>query len=283
MTDEVIESPGGEALAEQEQNPESLSEQPVAEESKESEEIEVSGEQESEDKPKKKGGFQRKIDALTRERWERDQRIAAQERQLQEMQAQLARQQQQPGQTPDDMPRLADFGYDEDQYRAAMQEWSQGKVQAFQDQQRQQMDQQRQMAEAQRQQQLLVEKVQKATEKYPDFQDKVFDPSLPSLQQVNPYAYQTVLEAEGGADVAYYLANNPQEIYRFHGMGPLQAAREITLLEARLKAAPPQQVRTPPKPPSTVTEGTSEAVTDPSKMTTEQWMKWRNAKLQSKR
>ena len=281
MTDEVVESSGEEALANQEQNPELLSEQPAGEESQESEAVETSGEQESEDKPKKKGGFQRKIDALTREKWERDQRIAEQERRLLEMQQQLA--QQQSSQTPDDMPKLADFGYDEDNYRAAMQEWSQGKIQAFQDQQRQQMEYQRQVAEEQRHRQLLVEKIQKATEKYPDFQEKVFDLSVPSLQQINPYAYETLLEADGGDDVAYYLASNPQEIYRFHGMSPTQAAREITLMEGRLKAAPPRQVRTPPKPPSTVTEGTSEAVTDPNKMTTEEWMKWRNAQLQAKR
>lgn len=231
------------------------------------------------EKPKRKSRAQDRINELTREKYERDRQIAEMQRQLQEAQQ---RQSQEPQQPVDDMPRLADFGYDEDQYRQAVHQWNQQKIQAYQDQQQQTAQQQRQMAEQQRQQQLLQEKIHRASEKYPDFIQKVNDPSLPPLQEVSPTAFQAILESDAGADVAYYLANNPQEIYRLASLSPLQTVREITLLEGRLQTTPPKQVRTPPKPPSTVSEGTSEAVTDPSKMDIDTWMKWRNSQLQQR-
>jgi hypothetical protein len=278
---EVTEALGEESLATgQEQAPESLNEQPVVEESTETEAVEAVGEEESGDKPKKKGGFQRKIEALTREKFEQDQRIQAMQQQLHDAQQQMLRQSQQT--QVDDMPRLADFGFDEDQHRAAVQQWSQQKIQAFQDQQQQAFQQQQQMAAEQRRMQLIQEKTQQAVEKYPDFVAVVNNPSVPSLAKVNPAAFETLLESDAGADIAYYLGKNPTEIYRFHNLTPVQAVREMTLLEARLKAAPPTQVKTPPKPPTKVSEGSSEAVTDPNKMDMDTWMKWRNEQVRKR-
>lgn len=278
---ETPESPEGEVEAGAIENPETVEAAEAEAEDQHEEESAASEEdaESEEGKPKRRSRAQDRINELTRERYERDRQIAEMQRQMREMQE---RQAQQPQQTEDDMPRLADYGYDEDQYRAALYQWNQQKLQDYQTQQQQQIEQQRQMAEVQRQQQLLQAKIHKATEKYPDFVQKVNDPSLPPLQEVNPTAFQAILESDSGADVAYYLANNPQEIYRFAQMSPLQTVREITLLETRLQAAPPKQVRTPPKPPSTVSEGTSEAVTDPNKMDIDTWMKWRNGQLQQK-
>lgn len=277
---ENVESLGEESLAEvQEQDQEALNEQSVETEVDTSEETETSGEEGTEDKPKKKGGFQRKIDALEREKFERDRQIA----ELQSRLETITR--QQPAEQPvDDMPRLADFGYDEDQYRAALHNWHQNKVTGLQDQQRQQQEQQKAYAEAIRQQQVLQEKMQKGVEKYPDFIQKVNDGNLPPFDRVNPLAFRMILESDVGEDMAYYLANRPQEYYRLGQMAnnQVQTVREMTLLEAKLKAAPPKQVKIPPKPPSTVASGSSEAIKDPEKMTTEEWLAWRNGQLQAK-
>jgi hypothetical protein len=228
------------------------------------------------EKPQRRSRAQERIDALTREKYERDRQIA----QMQEQMAALQQQMPQPQQPDDDIPRLADFGYDEDQYHAALKQWNQSKIDSFQQQQYQAYEQQQRQAAELQQQALLREKVEKATERYPDFKEKVFDPSLPPLREMNPTAFEAILQSDSGTDVAYYLANNPQELYRFASMTPMQTVREITMMEMKLKAAPPKQVRTPSKPPSTVSQGASEAVTDPNKMDIDTWMKWRTSQLQ---
>lgn len=230
------------------------------------------------EKPQRRSRAQERIDALTREKYERDREIAFLQEQMNALQQQV-----QPSEEPeDDMPRLSEFGYDEEQYHNALRQWNKGKIDSFQEKQQKVAEQQRQQAYEMQQQAILKEKVEKATKKYPDFVDKVFDPSLPSLREMNPVAFDAVLQSDSGEDVAYYLANNPQELYRFASMNPMQTVREITMMEMKLKAAPPQQVRTPPKPPSTVSQGASEAVSDPNQMSMDDWMKWRNGQLQKR-
>jgi hypothetical protein len=62
-------------------------------------------------------------------------------------------------------------------------------------------------------------------------------------------------------------------------MNPVQAIRKVAQIEARLQAKPTQRT-VPPKPPTRVA-GKSEAVNDPSKMSTEDFIAWRNKQIQS--
>ena len=222
---------------------------------------------------KRKEKIKAEIDALTREKYEAQRQAESTQRQLDEMQ-QWVRQQQAPPQFGD-MPKLADFDYDEGRYQQAVQQWHISTFQQAQEQQNAAAQQYQQQMHAQREAQTLQAKIAEGTKKYPDFAVKVNDPSLPPLREVNPAAFQAVIESEVGVDVAYYLANNPSDVYALAQMSPMQAIKRVTQLEAMVAKQPPGTAQVAPRPPSTL-KGSAGAVKDPSKMSTDDWMKWRN-------
>jgi chromosome segregation ATPase len=229
--------------------------------------------EDADEKPKRKSRAEERINALTREKYEAQRQLEAYQRQVAEYQQYLSQQQAQRPQ--DDMPKLADFNYDEQAYTQAVAQWNQGQIQRFQQsiQQnwQQQQVQQAQMAEAQK----LQSAMSAGQQKYPDFIAKVTDPSLPPLREINPAAFQAVMDSDVGVDVAYYFANNPEQVYALASMSPVQAVKRVAQIEAQLNNKPVSQ-KSPPKPPSRVS-GNSEAVKDPRKMSTDEWMAWRNA------
>ena len=177
----------------------------------------------------------------------------------------------------DAMPTLADYAYDESAYQAAIQQWNSQQIQRYQETQEQQKQYLKQQEEAQKEQAKLSQAVARGQSKYPDFAAKVFDTSLPPLRDISPAAFQAVMDSDASEDVAYYLASNPDKLYSFASMTPIQAVKAVAKLEASLErkvnpAAPP------PKPPSKVA-GNSEAVKDPSKMSTAEWIEDRNRQL----
>ena len=229
------------------------------------------------EKPKRRSRAEERIHALTKEKYDAQRRAEEYERQLAEYQRHMQAMQQ--PQQPDDMPRLSDYDYDEGRYQQAVQAWSQQKQDSFYQNLQQQQEMMRQQAAAQQQAAILQQKVSAGVSKYPDFQAKVFDPNLPPLREVNPAAFQAVIESDVAEDVAYYLASNPEEVYSFASMTPIQAIRKVAQLEARLQQKPTQRT-VPPKPPTRVA-GNSEAVKDPSKMSTNEFIAWRNKQVQS--
>lgn len=129
----------------------------------------------------------------------------------------------------------------------------------------------------------LVGAWEKGTEtargKYDDYDDVVFNPDLPVTEPMK----RAILAAESGPDVAYFLGKNPKEAARIAGLDPIAAVMEIGKLAARMSkpeaAAVTSKAPTPIKPVG----GKGAVNTDPDKMTTDEWMKWRNAQLQKKR
>lgn len=217
-----------------------------------------------------------RIDRLNREKYEAEQQAQAYRQQLE----QLYRQQQEAQLSQSvgkDMPSLADYNYDESAYTQAMQAWTQQQFATYQQGLRQQAEQQQAQQAAWQEQQRLSQAMAEGAKKYPDFMAKVMDPSLPPLRQINPAAYEAVVQSDVGIDVAYYLANNPQDVYAFQGLSPVQVGKRMAELEAMVRPAKPSKPP-PPRPPSTV-GGVSEATPDPSKMSTQEWMEWRNSKL----
>lgn len=229
--------------------------------------------------PKRRSRAEERINALTREKYEAQKAAEAAQRQAAELQQYLQQQQAQPQQN--EMPKLADYDYDEGRYQQAVQSWNQQQFQTYQEQQvehqRQQHVQHQQMQEAQ----ALQAKMAEGQTKYPDFVTKVNDPSLPPLREINPAAFQAVISSDAAVDVAYYLANNPQDVYALASMNPVQAIKSVAQIEAKVSAKQQTTAKAPPKPPTTV-KGNSEAVQDPQRMTTDEWMKWRNAQLKGK-
>lgn len=86
----------------------------------------------------------------------------------------------------------------------------------------------------------------------PDFDEVILSADAP----VSPALQQVILTSEHGPDIMYQLASNPAELARLSALPPLDAARAIGRLEAKLSSSTPAQktkpsVR-PPAPPTNV-------------------------------
>lgn len=246
----------------------------TVEESVTSEETEAEGEE----KPRKQTARGR-IDQLTREKYEEKIAREQAEARLRAMEQEMANSQTHPD-IP--MPRLADFDYDETRYGEAIREWHGKQLSAYQENLTKQQQQAMQQQAVLREQQELQAKIAEGSQKYHDFADKVNNPNLPPLRNVNPAAYQAMMESDSTVDIAYYLSNNPAEVYQFASMTPVQAIKEVARIEAKLAKKPMQAGQRPPAPPTTL-KGNSEAAPNPQKMTTSEWMAWRTRQLQKSR
>ncbi len=85
--------------------------------------------------------------------------------------------------------------------------------------------------------------------------------------------------ADAGADIAYYIARNPEaEKQIAEARTPAAVARALGRIEERLAAAPPpappQPTKAPP-PPQRAVRGTSAASGEPDINNTEAWIEWR--------
>ena len=227
---------------------------------------------------KPKNRTQARIDELTWKAREAE-RVLAEERQqraaLQQQMVQMWTAQQQ-ARVQATAPKFEDFTSIED-YQRAVYEHVRSQDAEIQRQQAQyyQAEQQKQHEFAR--QQALEAAIQGAESIYPDFREKVSNPALPPLQTVNPAAFQAIMASEQGAHIAYYLANNAAEAIRIAKLPPIDAVRELGKLEAKIASAPGKTATTAPAPVTTL--GTNElGAKDPSKMSMDEYRRWRSRK-----
>ncbi len=229
-----------------------------------------------EDAPaKQKSGFQRRIDELTREKYEaqraaKDAVAQAEEYQRQAIQAQT------PQQGQDPFPTLEQAGWDEGTYQKEVQGWYQRQAKVEYERQEytkqvetQQKAQVKQAAEMQT-------KVSEAVTRYPDFVAKIQNPELPNLAELNPAAFEAVVSSDKFAEVAYYLANNPTDLYALESLNPLAAVRKIVQLETKLSTSAQSPTTPPPPPPKGKVGGTGKSNKAPKDMSINEFMDWRN-------
>ena len=247
-------------------------EQSPAEQPAVAEETTTSNEAQQEE-TRKKTGFQKRIDELTRQKYERDAQINALQDRLNSIEQQSFQQQ-----AESTKPTIEQFDYDHERWAQAYTQWVDNqqvaKERHAQQQQQQQLMQQQQILQQQR----LQEKIYEAQAKYPDFMQTINDPSLPNLQEINRAAYDAVLESDNMGAVAMHLAKNPEKVYSLASMSPVQAIREVAKLELMLGQGKPQNPTPPPPPPATDIRGKSDVSVNPAKMTTEDYIAWRNQK-----
>ncbi len=192
-------------------------------------------------------------------------------------------QRQEPSQTPPKEiapPKVEDFASYDDFYVARI------KYELKQDMQREQQEaHQRQSQQAQAQTQAEIasswrEQAEKAIEKYDDFHEVTTNPSL----RITSAMADAIALSGVGADVAYFLGKNPGEAKRISSLPPVRQIAEIGRIEAKLAAAPPappKRATKAPPPVKPVTGSSAASAVDPERMTTDEWMKWRQS--QSKR
>jgi len=87
-------------------------------------------------------------------------------------------------------------------------------------------------------------------------------------------------ESERGPEIAYHLGQNPRLAREIARLSPLQAARELGRIEAKLAERPKAPAVSKAPPPAPTLAATEPAVEkDPEKMSDKEWLEWRNKQL----
>ena len=87
-----------------------------------------------------------------------------------------------------------------------------------------------------------------------------------------------IQDADNGADVAYFLGNNRSVARKIYAMPPVQAVMRIGQISARLAEKPKPKPTAAPTPPAQVQGGGVTPQKDPSKMSMDEYVKWRQGK-----
>lgn len=231
----------------------------------------------AEDKPKK-GGVQKRIDELVREREEARQREQRYRQELEQMRTQQRR-----AQLHASKPRVEDYDSVEDFERDYEQWVASGLKQQRQAEQEAREQYEREQQELEKQHALRVKTIE-AQKAYPDFNEVISDPSVPSLPEVNEHAFEALSDSDRFADVAYYLAKHPEEIEKFRGLSPVQAGRRMARIEARFdKPKPKAEPSSAPEPaPRTRTRGSGPKNLSEIK-STDKWMEERQRQVSNRK
>ena len=212
---------------------------------------ETENEEEQEDgQPRKgKGGFQRRIDRLTRDKAE--------------LQARLERLEQMAGgkpaapahaePAPAAKPALENFDTYEE-YTEALVEWKANERLAAHVAEQRKAAQEREQAEREKTRATTFqERAKAAAAKYADFEKVAFSDDVPASETMR----DIILDSENGPEIAYFLGKNPAEAERIAQLSPLAAARELGRIEAKLATAdvpkPQPRVTRAPEPIRPVT------------------------------
>lgn len=120
------------------------------------------------------------------------------------------------------------------------------------------------------------DKEEEARNKYDDFEQVAYNPKLPITNEMA----QTIQSSEVGPDMAYYLGSNPKEAERISRLSPLQQAKELGKIEAKLADNPVvKKTSSAPAPIAPITaRSTGSSATDTTdpraikSMTTSEWI-----------
>ena len=125
------------------------------------------------------------------------------------------------------------------------------------------------------------DKEEDARNKYDDFEQVAYNPKLP----ITDAMAQKIQASEVGPDMAYYLGSNPKEADRISRLSPLQQAKELGKIEAKLSDNPPvKKTSNAPAPIAPITARSSGSpaldTTDPRSLKTMSTSEWIEAERQ---
>lgn len=215
-----------------------------------------------EGQPREKDGkfapVQKRINELTRQRYEAERRASEFERRLQEIE-------RQPVRAPD--PEQDPNAYIEHVINERAQALAEERAQ----QSKQQQEQQRFQSLAQ---QLNTREADYAVA-HPDYPEAA--QALASVIGQNPIMFEVIATSDHGPAVAHYLGNHLDEAVSIVGMPPHLAAAALVRLESKVSATKPIPVTKAPTPAPTVGGGGAVVQKDPSRMNDSEWFASRRA------
>jgi hypothetical protein len=126
--------------------------------------------------------------------------------------------------------------------------------------------------------QTFQKRIDAAVKDDPSLVDVLRDPTLP----ISTHMIPVLKESENAPKLLRWLDQNREEARRIASLPPMQAAREMGIVEAKILFAPvtevPRRVSSAPEPVKTVTP-TSSAIVDEDMLPMEEYHKRRTAKL----
>jgi len=178
-------------------------------------------------------------------------------------------------------PRLEDYEYDVEKWGTAVEQWTEKRIQ-------QDFEQRQQQQAAQTVHQDLASKweaqIAKGEDKYDDFAEAVGE-----LKPDNPISV-AIMESDVGADLAYYIHQNPDELDRLVKLSPVSQVREIGKIEALIVRAASDRkepVKAPSKAPAPinpVSGGAANVSEGPNEeMDMQTWIRERRKQVYGKR
>lgn len=272
-TPEVDEATNDGADAEPKENTQEQPDDPVEEKPAEESDDEDDDQEEEDANPKpKESRFQKRISELTAKARDAERREQALLDRLTALEA---------GSTKTEAPKPADtvgtgdsppapndtnedgterfpLGEFDPEYIAALTQYNVDKVLAARDERTKQEAETAKRVEAAGQLEAAwTDELVSARERYPDFDEKgeALGAMLTNLDQgYGDYLGSTIMGMDKGADVLYYLAQNPEEAVAIVNSGPQKATIALGRLEARFSDAggttvAPRKVSTAPTPP----------------------------------
>ena len=224
--------------------------------------VEAEKQEDEDDDSSLPNGVKKRIDKVTRQKYEAVAEANRYKAELEQLRAQLAPKQE--------APDISHFDTLDDYVEAVAEYKFNQKAQATQSQHAQQ-------TQAQAQAQDWVAKVDKVRSVAPDF-DAVFN-NVASIEFA-PMALEAVAQHPKGAEIAYMLGKDVGEAYRIAALPPSQQLMAIGEIAAKTNVPKPKAVSTAPTPVKPVQGGSSNSA-PPSDM--DEWIKWRNNQLRQKR
>lgn len=207
-------------------------------------------------------GVKKRLDKLTRQKYEAQAEINRMRSELEHFKSQM--------QPTIQEPDIADYS-DVQSYAKALAKYELQQVQS----------QQQQVYSQQSEAQAIANDWGAKTAKFkavaPDFDEKF---SVVSNIEFAPSTISEVAKHEKGAEIAYMLGQNPSEAYRIASLPPMQQLMAIGEIAASAKFNKPKQTTSAPRPAPTVNSASPSS--DPNSMNLDDWMKWRNKQTRGK-
>lgn len=249
------------------ENTETPAEEPVVEsveEKVEEETPEVPKEEKVE--PPVPKGVQKRIDRAVRQKYEAEARSKMLEERLAHLEARQA-----PQAAPKDEAEPTIENYDNfDQYVAAKAAYiAKRQIESTMTEREQREASVRAQAERQKTVESWNKRVDKFTAKMPDFEEVITSSEVAMTDPMQ----QAIMESDVGPELAYYLANHPDEATDIARMSPIGAIRTLGRIEERL-SKPNVKTTNAPAPLSKISSA-SKVSKDPSAMSQAEFEKWR--------
>ena len=231
-------------------------------ETKEPPKVEADKQEDEDDDSSLPNGVKKRIDKVTRQKYEAVAEANRYKAELEQLRAQLAPKQE--------APDISHFDTLDDYVEAVAEYKYQNNMLSEQEKNVERAIEQRVSRE-------WTAKVEKVRSVAPDF-DAVFN-NVASIEFA-PMALEAVAQHPKGAEIAYMLGKDVGEAYRIAALPPSQQLMAIGEIAARTNVPKPKTVSSAPAPIKPVQGGASNS-SPPADI--DEWMKWRNDQLRQKK